>query len=1013
MGPAPLPDCCDSGPVNVPVPTTAVGSSGSVRSSSPTGPGVETSTTAEAQSTFTLDTSNMADTTGNDDNKLKQLQTFKSELQKQIEKPLAKGDAWYLIDNHWFKQLKKYVGLQDSGGGGEVGDESAHPGPVDNKPLFNDEGTDIRDHMIDELDYALVPDEAWDMIVKMFGVSEGQEPVKRKVVEHGMFVKHCKVEVYFIEFQLAENSSLEDIKKKKFSKSDTLEHIQNVMRTEFNIGSDADTRLWNKYSSNTYEQLNRLDNTVQDAGLFSGQMIIIEVKNEDGTWPRQARSTSSLVATNGSTSPIPAPPPQPMVNGTDKKETSPLSSGASTSKYSFTGASFGDGGVSDKAQPGICGLSNLGNTCFMNCIIQCLSNTPAITEYFDNDNYLEDINEDNPLGMKGEIARTFGQLIKDMWSGRYSYVVPRAFKMAVGRFAPQFSGYQQQDSQELLTFLLDGLHEDLNRVKQKPYVEMGDGDGKSDAVVAMEAWTNYKKRNDSVILDIFHGLLKSTVVCPECPKVSVTFDPTCYLSLPLPVKKERQVELFLVYLDPTKPPTQFKVTCPKNGVMKELCHALAKLANVSAESLVVTDVYTHRFHKIYTNDDQISSIMDRDDIFVYETDNTNKDMVTVPVYLREKKTGSSYAPTNLFGQPLLVSLPQSTTVGALYEALLTKMSRYVTRPSSEDEWWKPPPKSETSDSMDQGDSSSAGGSSEESPTSENVASANDDDDMLSDEEEQVGPVKLFTFHLVNSYGSAQIEPIDSSADQSSVTLTAKNYLSLDWHPRAKTKFFNEKTAEDFSQDDSWHGKVAPKKQVIKLSECLKLYTSCEKLGADDAWYCPNCQKHQQATKKFDLWSLPEVLVIHLKRFSYNRYWRDKIDTIIEFPVKNLDMTPYVINSAHGQAVYDLIGVSNHYGGMGGGHYTAYAQNKIDNNWYYFDDSSVTQTNEEAVVTKAAYVLFYQRRTISKSKKDIPAAAGSAEEATTSTVGSHVNHVNGESVNMNGASGESDEDMDVN
>ena len=68
-------------------------------------------------------------------------------------------------------------------------------------------------------------------------------------------------------------------------------------------------------------------------------------------------------------------------------------------------------------------------------------------------------------------------------------------------------------------------------------------------------------------------------------------------------------------------------------------------------------------------------------------------------------------------------------------------------------------------------------------------------------------------------------------------------------------------------------------------ECLKLYTSQEKLGADDAWYCPNCQKHQQATKKFDLWSLPEVLIIHLKRFSYNRYWRDKIDTVIDFPVK--------------------------------------------------------------------------------------------------------------------------------
>ena len=78
------------------------------------------------------------------------------------------------------------------------------------------------------------------------------------------------------------------------------------------------------------------------------------------------------------------------------------------------------------------------------------------------------------------------------------------------------------------------------------------------------------------------------------------------------------------------------------------------------------------------------------------------DVVTVPVYLREKKTGSSYAPTNLFGQPLLVSLPQSTTVASLYEALLVRMSRYVERPASEDEWWRPPPKTESGpESMEQ------------------------------------------------------------------------------------------------------------------------------------------------------------------------------------------------------------------------------------------------------------------------------------------------------------------------
>ena len=69
--------------------------------------------------------------------------------------------------------------------------------------------------------------------------------------------------MYYIEFQLAENSNLEEQKKKKFSKSDTLEEIQTVMKEMFGIPALEETRLWNKYTSNTYEQLARLDNTVQ------------------------------------------------------------------------------------------------------------------------------------------------------------------------------------------------------------------------------------------------------------------------------------------------------------------------------------------------------------------------------------------------------------------------------------------------------------------------------------------------------------------------------------------------------------------------------------------------------------------------------------------------------------------------------------------------------------------------------------------------------------------------------
>ena len=189
-----------------------------------------------------------------------------------------------MLDNHWYKQLKDYIGLDP---GGEIGQESANPGSIDNGPLFKDDSSDIREHMIDELDYTLVPEEAWTLLVERFGLSQNQEPIRRKVVEHGMFVKHCKVEVYFIEFRLAENNNLEDIRKKMFSKSDTLEHIQSTMRAEFNIAADSDVKLWHKYFSNTFEQLSKQDYTVQDMWISPGTLIIIEEKNLDGTWPRQ------------------------------------------------------------------------------------------------------------------------------------------------------------------------------------------------------------------------------------------------------------------------------------------------------------------------------------------------------------------------------------------------------------------------------------------------------------------------------------------------------------------------------------------------------------------------------------------------------------------------------------------------------------------------------------------------------------------------------------------------------
>lgn len=132
-----------------------------------------------------------------------------------------------------------------------------------------------------------------------------------------------------------------------------------------------------------------------------------------------------------------------------------------------------------------------------------------------------------------------------------------------------------------------------------------------------------------MIVDTFHGLFKSTLVCPECAKVSVTFDPFCYLTLPLPLKKDRVMEIFLVPADPRCRPTQYRVVVPLMGAVSDLCEALSKLSGIAAENMVVTDVYNHRFHKIFQMDEGLNHIMPRDDIFVYEVCSTSRMALSV------------------------------------------------------------------------------------------------------------------------------------------------------------------------------------------------------------------------------------------------------------------------------------------------------------------------------------------------------------------------------------------------
>ncbi|XP_073695280.1 ubiquitin carboxyl-terminal hydrolase 15-like isoform X3 [Garra rufa] len=921
------------------------------------------------------------------------VETQRGEIASLLKTPLRRSDTWYLVDSHWFKQWKKYVGF-DSWDKYQMGDQNVYPGPVDNSGLIKDgDVLGIKEHLIDELDYILLPADGWNKLVSWYGLSRGQEPIARKVVEQGMFVKHCKVEVYLTELKLCDDSNMDNVITRRFSKADTIDSIEREMRKLFSIPDEKETRLWNKYMSNTFEPLNKPDSTIQDAGLYQGQVLVIEQKNEDGSWPRGCSSSSSSSSSGASTlSALPKICPSSLANnhnssfgGRNMKNSSySLPSYPPYSSYEYSD----QGRRGEKA--GLCGLSNLGNTCFMNSATQCLSNIPPLTDFFLKDKYQDELNEDNPLGMKGEIAKAYAELIKQLWSGKYSYVTPRPFKTQVGRFAPQFSGYQQQDSHELLAFLLDGLHEDLNRIRKKPYIQLKDADGRPDKVVAEEAWENHIKRNDSIIVDIFHGLFKSTLVCPVCAKISVTFDPFCYLTLPLPMKKERTLEVYLVWLDPMAKPTQYKLTVPKVGSISDLCASLSALSGVPAEKMIVTDIYNHRFHRIFASNENLSSIMDRDDIYVFEVVVSrleDTDHVVIPVHLREKykQSGFNHTTTPLFGQPFLLSVPRTISEDKLYNLLLLRLCRFVRPAAEEEEEPEETPKHlSINGSATNGITQEEGSPSEmetdepddESSQDQELPSENDnsqsEDSVAGDNELENGLIpenhgkkkRLFTFQF-NNMGKTDSnfikgEPRQIRFDEDHVRLSDRCYLSLDWEPEMKRKYFNETVVEDFEKHESMEYKPQ-KKSFFKLKDCIELFTTKEKLGADDPWYCPTCKQHQQATKKLDLWSLPPVLVVHLKRFSYSRYMRDKLDSLVDFPLRDLDMSEFLINRNAGPCRYDLIAVSNHYGGMGGGHYTAYAKNKEDDKWYNFDDSSVSPTGEDQIVSKAAYVLFYQRQ----------------------------------------------------
>ncbi|XP_072557158.1 ubiquitin carboxyl-terminal hydrolase 32 isoform X1 [Paramormyrops kingsleyae] len=670
-----------------------------------------------------------------------------------------------------------------------------------------------------------------------------------------------------------------------FSRMATIKDIHDYLSQRLRI-KEEDMRLWLYNSENYLTLLDDEDHTLESLKIQDEQHLVIEVRNKDMSWPEEM----SFIANSSKMDRHKVP-----------------------------------------TEKGATGLSNLGNTCFMNSSIQCVSNTKPLTDYFISGRHLYELNRINPIGMRGHMAKCYGDLVQELWSGTQKNVAPLKLRWTIAKYAPRFNGFQQQDSQELLAFLLDGLHEDLNRVHEKPYVELKDSDGRPDWEVASEAWENHLRRNRSIVVDLFHGQLKSQVKCKTCGHISARFDPFNFLSLPLPMDSSMHLEITVIKLDGSTP-VRFGLRLNMDEKYTGLKKQLSELCSLKPEQILLAEVHASNIKNFPLDNQKVrlsvngflcafeipvpgsptsasspsptelpplangtvtsaangnapkpnlipngmpSTVVPcgterclpngipnghvapmQDSPFIgYIIAMHRKMMRTELYFLSSQKNRPS-----LFGMPLIVPCTVHTRKRDLYDAVWIQVSRLAS----------PLPPQEASNH------------------------AQDCDDSM-------GYQYPFTLRVVQKDGNSCAWcpwyrfcrgcAVDCTDDRASL---GNAYIAVDWDPTAlhlRYQTSQERIVEEHaSVEQSRRAQAEP----ISLDSCLRAFTSEEELGEDELYYCSKCRTHRLATKKLDLWRLPPILIVHLKRFQFvNGRWI-KSQKIVKFPRENFDPSAFLV-----------------------------------------------------------------------------------------------------------------------
>ncbi|XP_075703073.1 ubiquitin carboxyl-terminal hydrolase 43 [Rhinoderma darwinii] len=671
---------------------------------------------------------------------------------------------------------------------------------------------------------------------------------------------------------------------------------------------------------------------------------------------------------------------------------------------------------SEEKVPGVQGLKNHGNTCFMNAVVQCLSNTDLLAEYLGMEQFRAELKrtkgneglqkasiDETSLAGSGEVTERLASLVRGLWTLDYTPQLSVDFKNVVAKYGTQFRGNSQHDALEFLLWLLDRVHEDLNSPSQKSKISVKPPG--SDYSSGSSAPSSPTDVGQSFVKEHFQAQYRSSLTCPLCHKQSDTFDPFLCISLPIPLRQTRALNVTLVFQTKQQRFLRIGLAVPLFGTIASLRQMVADQGKVPSDQVILAELHSSGFQRSFSDDEDLNTIAEGDPVYAFQT--------PPPLNKLSASSRSSGYPHSLPSSPRYFDqdVPKSPGGGSISSEFLASSSKLLLllcnleNGSQQAIRFGPPLilREERAVSWDQLQQSILG----------KIRYL-----MRSDTHLPNGGV-IFNIRVVGApvsscyLSSKDARPLQHPSVNRALQLCGTGgaphvKLAIEWEPKTKERLFGNIQEEVVQDDESVRNQqLDHQQQICTLDECFQLYTKEEQLAPDDAWRCPHCKVLQQGTVKLSLWTLPDILIIHLKRFRQVGGRRNKLSTLVKFPLAGMDMAPHVVKrgpgskrplgpwpswkqppylpeNGHLDVLYDLYAVCNHHGSLQGGHYTAYCRNSLDARWYSYDDSNVEHVLEDDVCTRGAYLLFYQKRNA------IPAwsASSSVKGSTSSAMSDH-------------------------